>query len=314
MIPKDEIRNLINQGDELFEKARQLASERPLVLSAPLIMSRACQAEPLCRYCNWRAYRGVMKNSANVTIGEDEAISRSQRIKKSGVDRVHVLSGWMRNALPQFYFDCVSAIKKNTGLAIIADFGSISREDLIRLKEAGVDFVLCGLETANVDLFRMLKPGDNYEVRLRTLRSAKELGFKTATNYIIGLGESLDDLDASMRLVEELGISLLSLTSFVPTPFTETETWERPRPYLVSAVVASARCCLPEIDITASFGCDNTSVNYAWGIKSGANAFGVVLRSPLETPALAGDEISNIRVMWDDSKTINSNKVPYPTA
>jgi biotin synthase-like enzyme len=310
---KGQIKKLIRQEDGLFEKAYKLAAQKPLVLSAPFIMTRSCQVTPLCRYCNWRAYRGVMKNYGNAKISKKEAISRSLRIKQSGVDYIHILSGWMGTVLPIYFFDYIADMKKNTGLKIIADFAAVNRQDLITLKEIGVDCVSCSLETTNIGIFRALKPGDSYEARLKTLQDAKELGLKTATNLIIGLGESIDDIDTSIRLAEELSLSLLSMTSFVPTPFTETETWGRPKPYFVATVVAAARICMPELDIAASFGCDNTSVNYAWGIKCGANTFSVALRNPQETPALVGDELSNIQTMWEDSKTINKNKVTPPT-
>ena len=263
MIRKGAIKKLIRQEESLFEKAYELASQRPLVLSAPFIMTRSCQVAPLCRYCNWRAYHGVMKNYGNAKISKKEAISRSLHIKQSGVDCIHILSGWMGTALPKYFFDDLTDIKNNTGLKIIADFGTVNRQDLIILKGIGVDCISCSLETTNIGIFRALKPGDCYEARLRTLQNARELGFEIATNLIIGLGESIDDIDTSIRLAEELGFSLLSITSFVPTPFTETETWGRPKPYFVAMVVAAARISMKDLNIAASFGCDNTSVNYA---------------------------------------------------
>jgi len=125
------------------------------------------------------------------------------------------------------------------------------------------------------------------------------MGFGVRTNFLIGIGETLDDLDDSIRLAEELGIDFLSLSSLQPTPFTETETWDRPRPYLVARVTAAARIVMPDVDIQTSFGSD-TYTDLAWGIKSGANAFTVALRNPKETPELLGDETTRLRIMWND--------------
>jgi biotin synthase len=307
MIPEGMVKKLINEEADLFENAQELAFKRSLVLSSPLVMTRGCKVTPLCKYCNWRAYGGVMRN-AKTRLTKQEAISRVMHIEQSGVTRVNVLSGWMED-LPRYYFDYISAIKEKTSLKITAIFGAINKEDLLDLKEVGVDCISCGLETTNTTIFRDLKPGDNFDDRLKTLQVAKELGFETETSLIIGLGESIYDVDTGIRLVEQLNISYLSIYSFTPTPFTETETWERPRPYYVARITAAARICLPEIDIAASFGCDNTSVNYAWGIKSGANAFSATLRGTKETPALTGDEINNIRIMWDDSKSVNKTSL-----
>jgi biotin synthase len=311
MAVKDKIEYLL-QRDDLFTKARKLASKNHLLLSSPLIVTRVCKMDPLCRYCSWRAYHGVIKNAANAKINKEEAVARASRIRQAGIKRVYLVSGWMGASLPDYFFDYIEALKKNADIDVVTTFGPVNKTDLMALKEVGVAGVSCGLETTNIDIFRRIKPGDNFEARLKTLQDAKELGFKTATNFIIGVGESLKDYDEGFRLVEQLGIDYLSLGSFCPTPFTEMESWDRPSPYFVAQIAAAARISFPDIDIATCFDCDNSSVNLAWGIKCGANAYSVVLRSPQETPVLAGDELGNILQMWEDSKLINPDKLYSP--
>lgn len=304
MIPEGLISKLINQEDDIFGKARELAQERDLVLSSPLVMTRECKFSPLCRHCSWRANRALMKNYANAKVNKQEAISRAIHIQQSGVTRVYLVSGWMGKNLPDYFFECIEAIKENTQLDITATFGPINKSDLVAIKGLGVDRVSCGLETTNAKAFHDLKPADSFEIRLETLQMAKEMGFRISTNFLIGIGETIDDLDAGIRLVEQLGVDFLSISSLQPIPFTETEKWDRPRPYLVAKVTAAARIALPELDITTSFGCD-TYTELAWGMKSGANAFSIALRNPKETPELLGDETMRLRVMWNDYASWN---------
>ncbi len=152
---KGEIKRLILQRNKIFETARNLAYQRPLFISAPLVITRTCQAAPLCLYCNWRAYDYVIKN-AKLVISKDEALSRARRIREAGIEHIHLLSGWMRHGLPDYYFDYIAAIKAAEPLKIIAEFGSLTRPDLLQLKSLGVDYIACGLETTNQNLFRKL--------------------------------------------------------------------------------------------------------------------------------------------------------------
>lgn len=299
MIPEGLITELINREDDIFEKARESAHKRDLILSSPLVMTRECKFSPLCRHCSWRANRSLMKDYANAKVNKQEAISRAMHIQQSGVTRVYLVSGWMGKSLPDYFFECIEAIKENTQLDITATFGPIGKPDLAALKGLGVDRISCGLETTNAKAFHNLKPADSFEIRLETLQTAKEMGFQLSTNFLVGIGETIDDIDAGIRLAEQLGIDLLSISSLQPIPFTETEKWDRPRPYLVARVAAAARIVLPRLDITTSFGCD-TYTELAWGIKSGANAFSIALRNPKETPELLGDETTRLRVIWNN--------------
>jgi biotin synthase-like enzyme len=305
MITEGMIAQLINSKDDIFQMARNVGHKRKLILSSPLVLTRFCTLSPLCKHCCWQANRTLMRNYAHAKVSRPEAISRAERIEQSGTDRVYLVSGDTGKALPDYFIECIEAIKQNTSLDITATFGSINKPDLLTLKEIGVDRVSCALETTNDQVFHHLKPGDNYENRLKTLQTAKEIGLNISTNFLVGIGETIDDLDSSIRLAQQLGVDFLTISSLDPTPFTESETWDRPKPYFVARVVAAARIALPEVDISADFGC-NTYAGLAWGMKSGANAFVVALRNSQETPELLGDETNRIHGMWKDYPFTNA--------
>jgi len=271
MIAEGMIAALLHQEDDIFETARKLAHERRLVLSSPLVMTRECRLSPLCRHCSWRGARKLMKNYAGARVNKQEAVARAKRIEQSGAGRVYLVSGHTGRTLPGYFFECIEAIKQNTRLDITATFGSIGRADLLTLKQIGIDRVSCALETTNAEAFRALKPGDSYEEKLETLTTAREIGLKISTNFLIGIGETVEDLDVSIRLAERLGVDFLSISSLDPVPFTETEQWDRPRPYFVARVAAAVRMVLPEVDLTADFAC-NAYAGLTWGMMSGANA------------------------------------------
>jgi biotin synthase-like enzyme len=294
------IATLVEGPEDLFPGARALGRTRPLVLSSPLVMTRACRLIPLCRHCCWTANRVLLKGYADTTVTVGEAVERARLIERSGAERVYLVSGWMGSALPGYFFDCVEAIAKESSLDVTATFGAIGRPDLIRLRDSGVARVSCALETTNRDAFRNLKPGDNFGMRLETLENAKALGMRISTNYLVGIGESLGDLEESVLLAMRLGVDFLSFSSIQPTPYTESETWERPSPYYVARVAAAARIAMPDVDLSVSFGCDAYS-DLTWGIRCGANAFVAALRNPGERPGLLGDETGRLRAIWAES-------------
>jgi biotin synthase-like enzyme len=303
MINEGTISNLIKRKDDIDDinnmrkEAQKLAHEKGLVLPASLTLTRACKTSPRCRHCIWRAYGGTLEESIPTSV--EELVLRALRIQQSGLDQLTLISGWMGNALPAYFFNYIEAIKENTHLAINATFGAISMPDMIRLKEIGVDRITCGLEATNPRIFRNLMPGSDYEARVKTLQNAKELGFKTRTHLIIGIGESVEDIDSSIRIIDQLGVDFLSIASLQPAPFTETEMWDRPRPYWVSMVVAAARIALPRLDISSYF-CGEKHLDAIWGMKSGSNAFAIDQKNPDDPLEVLRDGINRLNVMWNN--------------
>jgi biotin synthase-like enzyme len=151
MIHAGTITSLVNQEREIFAEARKLAYKKGLVLSSGIILTQDCKTSPLCKHCSWRSRRHVVRE--NTPTGVEDVIARSLHIQHSGVDRIMLISGWMGNALPSYFFDYIEAVKKNTQLDITTTFGAISKTELVRLKEIGVDRINCGLETTNPVVF-----------------------------------------------------------------------------------------------------------------------------------------------------------------
>lgn len=295
------IADLVESPEDIFAQARDLGRQKRLVLSSPLVMTRECRLVPLCRHCCWTANRVLLRGYADTTVSVEEAAARACLIERSGAERVYLVSGWMGAALPGYFYDCIEAIAKSSSLDITATFGAIEKSDLTRLRDAGVSRISCALETTNRDAFQKLKPGDSFDKRLETLENAKSSGLKLSTNYLIGIGETLGDLEDSILLAKRLGVDFLSFSSIQPTPYTESETWDRPSPYYVARVAAAARIALSDVDLSVSFGCDAYS-DLTWGIRCGANAYVAALRNPNERPELLGDETSRLRSIWADSQ------------
>jgi len=289
MIREGLITELVKHGGDLFAEAAEQAHKRDLILSSPLVIARDGAAA---------------KNSIEDTVAQ--AIS----IEQSGVGRVSLASGQRGNGgLPIPFYDCISGIRKNTGLDISVNFGVLNKAHLVILKEVGVKSVSCALPAAGFQAFREAVSEDGYEARMKTLREAKESGLETCINLVIGLNEFLEDIDAIIRIAEQLGIDFLSISCIWPTLLTEEQ--DRYRLNFMGRIAAASRLCLPD-DTDIGIACYSLA-DCVWGMRCGANAFTVALRQAYKTPKSPGDETNWLKTMWRDySNTSESYERFHP--
>lgn len=88
---------------------------------------------------------------------------------------------------------------------------------------------------------------------------------------VIGIGETLKDVVKGIKLMKELEVDFAALWPFYPCPYTEMESWDIPNPLLVAKILAVMVLNLKDTNIIA----DTRPQNLKWGIRAGANAFGV---------------------------------------
>ena len=178
----------------------------------------------------------------------------------------------MGYSLPNYFYDYVKEVKEYTNLELIAFSGAVNKETLYMLKSAGIDGYWCGLETLNKGVFKQVRPGDNLDARIETLRNAKELGLKAWSSFIVGVGETENDIMRQIELLNELEVDNVGIQPFMPMPYTGMEKCDAPNPYWFAKVIAVTRISLDNPDI-ATF---SSFPHVNWGIRAGANAFWAV--------------------------------------
>jgi biotin synthase len=138
---------------------------------------------------------------------------------------------------PGFLVDLLSilkVIKDRTDIPISLDVCPLKKEDLVRMKEAGVEKIGIPLDAATVEIFDKVK-GEGirgpyrWENHLEALREAKKI-FGTGnvmSNLIIGLGET--EKDAVMLIQDLMGMEIKAvLFAFTPLPFTKLSHRRQP--------------------------------------------------------------------------------------
>jgi biotin synthase len=139
-------------------------------------------------------------------------------------------------------------IKENTGLALCASVGMISKETAHRLKEAGLNRYHHNLETSP-SFFPHICTTHRYEEDLDAIQCAQEAGLEICSGGIFGLGESPDQRLELAYTLKEMGIDSIALNFLNPIPGTPLEKNKTPSPLEILKSVALFRFILPDKDI-----------------------------------------------------------------
>lgn len=134
--------------------------------------------------------------------------------------------------------------------------GVVPREILAEFATLNVEWYACYQETHNRRLFAYLRPGQDYDARLSSKDTAKSMGMLIEEGLMTGVGESLQDIAYSTKVMDRLGVHQARVMSFVPqkgTPMSHSPSPPRLRELLTIAVL---RLLFPDRLIPASLDVD----------------------------------------------------------
>lgn len=254
----------------LFAEAQKLADGRRKIFCSPNIITTRCKTRPICRHCKWENIKSLEGNFQRRRTRE-EIVARAKMLLDAGVNRIFMASGWMGYNLPTYFYEYISLAKEYSGLELYGLFGSIDRESLRKLREAGMDGYLCGLESPDEEIYRSFRPGgDSLQDRINTLRWAGEMGLKLWSGFLVGLGEADDNIATGLRLLKDLDVDSVSILPFIPVPHTAMWHENPANPLGWARAMAIARIYLEKPEIFS----DQTEGLYAeYGALGGANGY-----------------------------------------
>jgi len=208
-----------------------------------------CTTNPPCKYCSRSA--GNRPDFAEKPITIEEVEFGAKLIESTGTKRVELGGGTLWNGAGGKVLEAVKAVKRVSSMDIWINVGpSLSKDDLVKLKDLGVKEVCSSLETINPDVFKDAKPGDSLEARMKLAEEINEVGLGLKSVMMVGLGSGYEDYVKHIFWFKKFeNLSSVSITGLRPIPGTPFQNKPMANPLEVAKVGAVARLVLRDVDV-----------------------------------------------------------------
>jgi methylornithine synthase len=262
------------QAAGLFRTARQLREKyfgNKIFLYGFLYVSTYCRND-----CNFCFFRRSNSKSERYRKNSTEIVAAAGRLAESGVHLIDLTMGedpaLLDNTATEFnpLVELITAVKKNIGLPVMISPGVLPDNVLSQLARAGANWYACYQETHQRKLFNRLRPGQDYDRRLNTKRTAHRLGLLIEEGLLCGVGESSADIARSMQVMQELDADQVRVMNFIPQPGTPMAGHTPSDPFRETLISAVLRIVFPDRLIPASLDVDGLA-GLGWRLDAGAN-------------------------------------------
>ncbi len=208
-----------------------------------------CTTNPPCKYCSRSA--GNRPDFAEKPITVEEVELGAKLIESTGTKRVELGGGTLWNGAGEKVLEAVKAVKRVSSMDIWINVGpSLTKDDLIKLKDLGVKEVCSSLETINPEVFKDAKPGDSLEARMKLAEEINEVGLGLKSVMMVGLGSSYEDYVKHIFWLKKFeNLSSATVTGLRPIPGTPFQNRPMANPLEVAKVGAVARLVLRDVDV-----------------------------------------------------------------
>ena len=180
---------------------------------------------------------------------------------------IEFLSGGYKSFTTQEIKEIATTIKDITGDGVWLNTGITDELDAYGSEIKGITGAV---EVANPKIHERVCPSKKLSDISNMLDVAEDLGFKKAITIILGLGETLDDVDYIIDYIKDHKIDRVIFYSLNPHKETVYANSSQPASLYYAQVVAQVRLAFPNIEIICGTWIDNLA-NIGILILSGAN-------------------------------------------
>ena len=149
--------------------------------------------------------------------------------------------------------DAVRAVREKHDLKICACLGLLNREQVLRLKEAGVETINHNLNTS-ANFTPEVVNTHTFDDRVGTVQAVKDAGMKTCSGGILGMGESDDDVIDLALSLRALEVKSVPVNFLIPVPGTSFASVRELDPRRCLRILTLYRLLLPTQEIRISGG------------------------------------------------------------
>lgn len=185
-----------------------------------IVNGRSGRCGENCKFCAQSAHNHASCEEYGF-LGEDEIVAEARRNQEAGVNRFAIVCAGRKMDGVDFEkaLKVYRRMKSELKINLCASMGFLSREQLRRLREAGVTSYHHNIETSRRN-FPNICTSHTYEMKISTIRMAQEEGLCVCSGGIIGMGETFGDrIDMALSLAE-LGVKSIPLNALMAIPGT----------------------------------------------------------------------------------------------
>lgn len=225
-----------------------------------------------CKFCAQST-----KNSAKVkTYGlkkKEEIIKAAIAAKAQGAAKFGIVTSG--NSLDESELKeiiaAVDYIAKEIKIVVCGSLGALNREQLCKLKKAGLARYHHNIETSR-NFYSRIVSTHEFKERLDTIKAAKEAGLEVCSGGIIGMGESWQDRIDMANLLKELDVDSVPINFLVPIEGTTLKVDKPISTQDALRTICIFRLILKDKIIKIAAGRESVlKENQALGFKAGAN-------------------------------------------
>lgn len=292
---------------ELFSRASRLREEHKGrgVKLCSIINAKSGQCPEDCSFCS-QSVRFSTTAPEYPLLSSEAILDRAIAVKKLGAREYSIVtSGYSPDrAELRTIAQAIRLVKEKTGLETCASLGSLSAEDLLFLKEAGLDNYHHNIETAR-SFFPTIVSTHSYDEEVESVQRAKAAGLKVCCGGIFGMGETPAQRAEMLLALRSLDVDHIPINFLNPIPGTFLEGRRDLTPLDCLKIISVARLLMPDRDI---FICGGREVNLR-GLQplifyAGAN--GIMVGGYLTTPGRPVEE--DLKLIEDLGLTLTNGK------
>ncbi len=207
--------------DAAHELTRHFHSDT--IDSCSIVNARSGMCGEDCKWCAQATRHHTGCQTYNF-LDEEEVMKAARINEREGIRRFSLVTSGRKVSDKDLDTFCAiyHRLAEETGLYLCASMGLLDRQQMHRLKEAGVKRYHCNMETSS-KVFPTLCTTHTPEDKRKTIQHAKEEGMKVCSGGIIGMGETMDDRIDFAFEIEELGVDSVPMNILNPIPGTPLE-------------------------------------------------------------------------------------------
>lgn len=302
-ISKDEAMKLSRISDEklpeLMEAAKKIREKfcgvKADICSIINVKSGSCSEN--CRYCAQSAHYNANVETYDV-LDVEKVLERAKQMEAHGAHRFSLVASGrgMKGKDFEKVLDIYKLLKEKTNLKLCASLGILNEEQLIRLREAGVERYHHNLETSK-RYFPKICTTHTFEERIETILASHQAGLEICSGGIISMGENMEDRIDMAFTLKELNALSVPVNILNPVTGTPLENQQIISINEILKTIAVLRFILPSALLRYAGGRENAMGDREIeGYTAGINS--VIIGSYLTTPGkTVADDLKCLRLM-----------------